>query len=173
MDLLTNGQTPIFYVPAEPRQNKAMKTTLTSNWRPLLRAFYPFLIAAAALWAMPKNARAQLYVTELPGGGDIGVVGKYDAKTGAAISPSFITGLSEPEGDLAVLGNTLFVANTVGNTVGKYDANTGAPIVLSPSPFITGVNFPVGLAVSGNKLFVANAGQRYGWHIRRYHRSRD
>jgi hypothetical protein len=36
-----------------------MKTTLTSNWRPLLRAFYPFLIAAAALLAMPRNARAQ------------------------------------------------------------------------------------------------------------------
>jgi hypothetical protein len=77
-----------------------MKTTLTSNWRLLLRALYPFLIAAAALWAMPKNARAQLYVTELTGGGPIAVVGKYDAKTGAAINASFITGLNE--GGLAV-----------------------------------------------------------------------
>src|SRR5260221_13034286 len=120
-----------------------MKTTLTSNWRPLLRAFYPFVIAAAALWAMPKNARAQLYVTEFPqGGGPIGFVGKYDGTTGAAISPSFITGLSFPRG-LAVLGNTLFVSNETDNTVGKYDATTGAAIIPN---FITGLSEPLGLA---------------------------
>src|SRR5260221_869714 len=119
-----------------------MKTTLTSNWRPLLRALCPFLIAAAALWAMPKNARAQLYVTEFPQGGAIGVVGKYDATTGAAISPSFITGLNAPEG-LAVKGNTLFVANEIANTVGKYDATTGAAI--NPT-FITGLYLPDALA---------------------------
>src|SRR5260370_725044 len=125
-----------------------MKTTLTSNWRPLLRAFYPFLITIAALWAMPKNARAQLYVTELPQGGPIGVVDKYDATTGAAISASFITGLNDPVG-LAVLGNTLFVANTSGSTDGKYDSTTGAAI--SPS-FITGLTAPEGLAVKSNTL---------------------
>ena len=125
-----------------------MKTTLTSNWRPLLRAFYPFLIAIAALWAMPKNARAQLYVTEAPqGGGPIGVVDKYDAKTGAAISPSFITGLSDPFG-LAVKGNTLFVANLGTGTVGKYDATTGAAI---NATFITGLIGPIGLAVKSAK----------------------
>jgi len=123
-----------------------MKTTLTSNWRPLLRAFYPFLIAAAALWAMPKNAHAQLYVTSIPPVGLIGVVGEYDAKTGAAISPSFITGLSEPSG-LAVKGNTLFVAN-FGGTVGEYDATTGAAINAS---FITGLSEPSGLAVKSAK----------------------
>jgi hypothetical protein len=131
-----------------------MKTTLTSNWRPLLRALYPFLIAAAALWAMPKNACAQLYVTELTGGGLIGVVDKYDAKTGAAISPSFITGLNRPA-LLAVKGNTLFVANEFGGTVGKYDATTGAAINAS---FIIGLGAPEGLAVLGNTLFVANFG---------------
>jgi DNA-binding beta-propeller fold protein YncE len=101
---------------------------------------------------MPKNARAQLYVTELPQGGPIGVVGKYDATTGAAISPSFITGLNFPVG-LAVKGNTLFVANFDAGTVGKYDATTGGAINAS---FITGLNGPVGLAVKGNTLFVAN-----------------
>jgi DNA-binding beta-propeller fold protein YncE len=104
-----------------------------------------------ALWAMPKNAHAQLYVTEVPGDNG-GVVDKYDAKTGAAISPSFITGLNDPQW-LAVKGNTLFVANAGGNTVGKYDATTGAAI--SPS-FITGMGFPLGLAVLGNKLFVVD-----------------
>src|ERR1700739_4797301 len=130
-----------------------MRTTAISNWRPLLRAFYPFLIAIAALWAMPKNAHAQLYVTEVPGDNG-GVVDKYDAKTGAAISPSFITGLNDPQW-LAVKGNTLFVSNTFSDfpTVGKYDATTGAAINAS---FITGLNIPVGLAVLGNTLFVVN-----------------
>jgi hypothetical protein len=94
-----------------------MKTTPTSNWRPLLGALCAFPIAAAALWAMPRNACAQLYVIEFAGSPLIGVVGKYDAKTGAAINASFITGLSNPQG-LAVSGNTLFVADEFG-TVGK------------------------------------------------------
>jgi hypothetical protein len=79
-----------------PRQNKTMKTTSTSNLRPLLRALYPFVIAIAVLWTMPRNAHAQLYVAEIPG--LIGFVGEYDATTGAAISPSFITGLNRPFG---------------------------------------------------------------------------
>jgi DNA-binding beta-propeller fold protein YncE len=74
-------------------------------------------------------------------------VGKYDTASGAAISPSFITGLSEPIG-LAVLGNTLFVADVGIGTVGKYDAKTGAAI--SPS-FITGLIGPRGLAVKSAK----------------------
>ena len=92
-----------------------MKTTLTSNWRPLLRAFYALVIAIAALSAMPKNAHA-----------------------GAAISPSFITGLNAPSG-LAVFGNTLFVANQFGTTVGKYDATTGEVI---KADFIRGLSTP-------------------------------
>ena len=124
-----------------------MKTTTTSNWRPLLRAFYPFLIAAAALWAMPRTARAQLYVTEVPPGVVLGFVGKYDATTGAAISPSFITGLNQPFG-LAVKSNTLFVANQSNGTIGEYDAKTGAAVNAN---FITGLSLPVGLAVKSAK----------------------
>jgi hypothetical protein len=64
-----------------------------------LRAFYPFLIAAAALWAMPTNARTQLYVTQRPEPPSvIGIVSEYDATTGKAIKASFITGLSSPTG---------------------------------------------------------------------------
>src|ERR1700758_3714909 len=130
-----------------------MHTSITSNWRPLLCAFYPFLIAITALGVMPKNACAQLYVTSRPGSG-AGVVSEYDASTGKVINANFITGLDGPDG-LAVLGNTLFVANQGNGAVGKYDAKTGAAI--SPG-FITGLNFPRGLAVSGNTIFVANAG---------------
>jgi hypothetical protein len=82
-------------------------------------------------------------------------VGKYDATTGVAISPSFITGLNFPVG-VAVLGNSLFVTNLLSNTVDEYDATTGAAIKV---PFITGsLGFPDFLAVLGNTLFVASPG---------------
>ena len=77
------------------RQNKAMKTSITSNLRPLLRAFQAFLIAIAGLWRMPRNAHAQLYVIR---GSKTGIVSEYDAKTGVAINASFITGLTDPFG---------------------------------------------------------------------------
>ena len=79
-------------------------------------------------------------------------VGKYDATTGGAVNPGFITGLNVPVG-LAVIGNTLFEANE-GNlnlnngTVGKYDATTGAAINAN---FITGLSSPAGIAVKSAK----------------------
>ena len=111
-----------------------------------MRAFYSFLIAAAALWAMPKNTHA-----------------------GGAISPSFITGLNNPYG-LAVSGNTLFVANYAGNTVGKYSVTSGRAINAN---FITGLNAPIGLAMFGLTLFVTNYTGNTSWQIRRHHRSGD
>jgi hypothetical protein len=48
-----------------------------------------------------------------------GSVGKYDAATGAAINPSFITGMRFFPQGLAVQGNILFVANFGFGTVGK------------------------------------------------------
>jgi DNA-binding beta-propeller fold protein YncE len=116
-----------------------MKTSIPSNWRPLSRALYTFLIAIAALWGMPRNACAQLYVSQA----EIGVVSEYDATTGAVINANFITGVGSPFG-LALLGNTLFVANADTGTVGKYDAITGATINAN---FITGWNDPLAIAV--------------------------
>jgi hypothetical protein len=55
-----------------------------------------------------------------------GLVGEYDATTGAPINANLVTGLSFPH-DLAVSGNTLFVTDGIG-TVGAYNATTGAPI---------------------------------------------
>ncbi len=81
-----------------------MKTTLTSNRRPLLRAFFPFVIVTAVLWAMPRNAHAQLYVTQQ----GAGIVSEYNATTGGAINANFITGLNSL-GFLALKGDTLFV----------------------------------------------------------------
>ena len=68
-----------------------MKASATLNWRPLLRASYAFFIGIAALWAMPRNAAAQLYVTQstLPGE-ELGGVSEYDANTGVVMRASFI-----------------------------------------------------------------------------------
>ena len=131
-------------------QNKTMKTITSSNWRPLPRALCTLLLAITALGAMPRSARAQLYVTTPANN-----VGEYNAITGAAINAQFITGLGAF--GLALSGNDLFVANWNRNSVGEYDATTGAAINAN---FITGLNGPAGLALSGNDLFVAN----YGGH---------
>ena len=140
-----------------------MKTIIGSNSRPLRRALCTTLIGIAALWAMLGSTHAQvLYVSQeypIPG---TGTVGKYDANTGAVINSSLITGVIHPAG-LALLGNTLYVASAVagGGSVGTYNATTGVPINAS---FITTavnqVNQPFALALSGNTLFVSDAGER-------------
>lgn len=126
-----------------------MNTTSTSNWRPLSRPFYAFLIAIAVLCAMPRNASAQLYVTQAGG-----LVSEYDATTGEVIKAKFIKGLHVPVG-LAVSGkdNVLFVTNATTGTVGKYDASTGAVIKAN---FITGLDWPVGIAIKGKTLWVGS-----------------
>jgi DNA-binding beta-propeller fold protein YncE len=140
-----------------------MKSSITSNLRPLLRAFQAFLVAIAGLWPMPRNAHAQLYVIR---DSKTGIVSEYDAKTGEVINANFITGLSRPVA-LAVNANTLFVTNFRSGTIGKYDATTGGAI--SPG-FITGLRGPFGLAVNGNTLFVTNFGSgtvgKYDHHRR-------
>jgi len=85
-----------------PRENKTLKRSTTSKWRPLLRAFYTFLTVIALLWATPRNADAQLYVTQNPGSG-LGFVSEYKATTGEVIKADFITGLNFPLG-LGVVG---------------------------------------------------------------------
>jgi hypothetical protein len=62
-------------------QNKTMKTIMTSHWSPLRRALCMLLLGIAALWAMPRSAPAQLYVSQV-----VGTVGEYNATTGAAIN---------------------------------------------------------------------------------------
>ena len=79
-----------------------MHASIASNWRPLSRAFYAFLIASTVLWAIPRNAGAQLYVAQflpLP----LVVVSEYDAKTGAT-NANFITTVSFPFGLTSLRG---------------------------------------------------------------------
>jgi outer membrane protein assembly factor BamB len=128
-----------------------MKTSITSTYRPLLRAVYAFLIAITALSAMPRNAQAQLYVTQVGGFGPAGVVSEYDAHSaGTVINANLVTGLNGPVG-LAFKGKTLFMANQSRGTVVKYDVTSGAV----NANFITGLKKPTGLAVTGNTLYVS------------------
>src|SRR5271166_111327 len=135
-----------------------MKTITTSNWKPQCRVLWILLLGITALWAIPRSAQAQLYVSQ----NTANTVGKYDTTTGTAINANFITGLSGPMGlALSGDGTALFVANNFGQslpvrespsgTVGEYNAATGVAINAS---FITGLSGPFGLSVSGNNLFV-------------------
>ncbi|MBV8098178.1 MAG: hypothetical protein JOZ31_03360, partial [Verrucomicrobia bacterium] len=130
-----------------------MKKSITSNWKPLLRVLSAVLITVAALWATPRNAHAQLYVTQYTAG----VVSKYNPGTGAEINTNFISALNGPSA-LLVSGSELFVAIQNGNTVGTYEAGSGGAI-----GFIPGLNAPAGLALKRPTavfpqpvLFVAN-----------------
>jgi hypothetical protein len=70
-----------------------MKKSITSNWKPPFPASYLLIIAIAVLWVMPRNARAQLYVSQSPFGPEgSGFVSEYDATTGGAINANFIYG---------------------------------------------------------------------------------
>jgi outer membrane protein assembly factor BamB len=106
----------------------------------LLRALYALLIVIATLWAMPRNALAQLYVGNARGFGG-GIVSKYSAKTGHVISANFITGLSNSPPVLAVKENTLFVSDY--DSIGEYDATTG----VIQKAFFTGLRIIIGLAL--------------------------
>ena len=98
---------------------------------------------------------ARLFVADFGDAGDgiAGSVGEYDAMTGAAINVALITGLSSPTG-IALLGNSLYVANSGNGTIGKYNLD-GTPV--NPA-FITGLNNPLDLAAFGGNLYVVNNG---------------
>jgi WD40 repeat protein len=142
-------------------QSQAMKANITLNARPLLRALYVVLITCIALLAMPKRADAQIYV----GQESAGIVSEYDEATGDVINANFITGLSGPN-ELVLSGDFLYVSSK-GGSVGKYDAKTGAAISQS---FITGTDFsPVGLALSGDDIFVMTAQDATDGTVGKYH----
>jgi hypothetical protein len=124
-----------------------MNSSSTANCRFLSLAISLAPVAIAALWAMPRNAQADIYVANHPKD-STGVVSKYD-DNGVEIKARFIEGLNS---SVAIaVDRDLFVADADSGTVGKYDANTGAVI---NGGFITGLKSPSAVAVSGNALFV-------------------
>jgi hypothetical protein len=107
-----------------------MKASVQSIRRPILRAFFALL----ALWAIPGGGATRLDVTN--SASDAESPSTYDATTGAT----------------RLYATRLYVTEFSNSTrVGAYDATTGAAINLD---FITGLNDAVGLALSGNTLFV-------------------
>jgi len=78
-------------------------------------------------------ANGYLYITSL-GAGNNGKVGVYDATTGAAVNANLVTGLGGGTQQIAVTGNSLYVAK--GGTVAEYNATSGA---LVNSSLITGL----------------------------------
>jgi DNA-binding beta-propeller fold protein YncE len=89
------------------------------------------------------------------GGGDLfvvdhkGVVGEYNAKTGALLKPALVrTGLKNPIG-IAVDQGDLFVVNHTGGkngfgTIAEFDATTGKPIATT---LVSGLNGPSGIVI--------------------------
>jgi len=67
---------------------------------------------------------------------------------------SLVTGLAYGNLDLAVSGSDLFIVNTYDGTIGEY-TTSGAPVNAS---LISGLSHPVGIAVLGSNLLVANNG---------------
>lgn len=93
---------------------------------------------------------SDLYV--LNGGG---VVDEYNATTGGIVSEPLLTAPSTESFSpltLTISGNDLFIA-TSSTTIGEYNATTGALIT---GTFITGLDNPLGMAISGTDIYVAN-----------------
>ena len=76
----------------------SMNALSESNVRNRSHGLALILIAVTAVWAMPRNACAQLYIAQQGAGERSGVVREYDAATGDAINANFITGLNYPFG---------------------------------------------------------------------------
>lgn len=120
--------------------NAATGATVTTGFTSPAGLNAPFGLAVSA---------TTLYVVNY----DAGSLAAFNLATGAAVAGfTPITGLNDPSGGVALYGNDLFVADTYDNIVGEYDATTGLAINAN---FLTGVRYPVGLAVLGNQLLVA------------------
>ena len=99
-----------------------------------------------ATWVLPATARGQIFVGDIA----FGRVGEYTT-SGATVNASLITGYSS--GGVAVSGANLYVVS--GDTIAEYNAITGAPVAV---PLVSGLSTPIGIALSGGDLFVANHG---------------
>ncbi|MGI9088908.1 MAG: beta strand repeat-containing protein [Chthoniobacterales bacterium] len=140
---------------------KSRKRRTYNSYRTIFtmkRQLLPLLLAAViglAAILITASARAQLYV----GDQSSNTVGTYNASTGAAINPNFVTGLRAPQ-SILLSGSSLLVTNFSTNTVGQYNASSGA--ATNASFVATGLNGPDSLAISGSNLYVASIGGTVG-----------
>ncbi|MFY9989327.1 MAG: hypothetical protein WAK31_31535 [Chthoniobacterales bacterium] len=132
-----------------------MKKIITSNSSALRSALCTLLLGTTALWAMPRNADADpnLYAVFRSYS-----IGKYDATTGALIQSGFIVPTSPVamafSGKIKNLGYTIFALQNGTSSTPTVSQYTTAGAVINLN-FITGLSYDTGIAVVGNKLFVA------------------
>jgi hypothetical protein len=81
-------------------------------------------------------------------------IGEYGLD-GSAINPALITGLSDPT-DFAVSGNNIFVSSIDNHNIAEY-TTSGATV--NASLIYADDFYPGTLTISGNNMFVADAGQ--------------
>lgn len=111
-----------------------------------------FLFATVFLYA--ALLPAQIYVG---GGSWQGYVGKYDT-SGAAINPTFITGLTHPTGMTLDANQNLYVSDYYHQRVGKF-SSLGAAINAN----LFGYTTPTGLAYDGQgRVYVASSSGKVG-----------
>lgn len=112
-----------------------------------------------ALWMLlligaASRAGAQgLYV-----GSAGGYVGIYSEATESVINPNLISNLQGVPSTLLISGNVLYTANSSdgmgrNDEIGTFNLATGVAI---NTGFITGLNSPEGLAISGSRLYVSS-----------------
>ena len=113
-------------------------------------------ILAVVLWTGLLPAQGQIFVDSDNGFAGDGSVGEYNLN-GTAINTSLIPyGSLYLPNQMTASGSYLYIVNATGSgTIGKY-TTSGATV--SPSPLVSGLNNPYGVAVSGTDLFVAMDG---------------
>jgi len=133
----------------DTRYKHELLNVRTTNMRFLLSIFVSLVCVT------PATAHAQIFVSELIGA--TGRVGEY-TMSGAPVNPALISEGVRPIG-VALSGNNLFVLNlSASSSVGTIGEYTTSGATINPT-LISGLNhLPFTIAVSGDKLFVANAG---------------
>ena len=111
--------------------------------------------SVASPYALAVNGNV-LYVTNNAqnSNGDF-YISTYTADTGALINANFIEIATSGLNGLALQGDTLYVSVFSGSASGVYPYNATTGAALPNKPFFL-VNEPWGIAIEGNRLFVAS-----------------
>jgi hypothetical protein len=123
--------------------NKLFLVKTTSLPFRRLRVFFKLFVVTAAV----ATARGQIYVSNYGGG----VVGEYNATTGATINAGLIH-MGGPVGIVAA-GSQLYVAS-YGGTIGEYNLDGSAV----NANLVTGLSSIIGLTYANGNLYAASAG---------------
>jgi glutamine cyclotransferase len=122
---------------------KAIQPSIYSHSINLFRAAILTTVLVAAVWAIPRTARAQMIYAA----STYNSVGEYSAG-GTVINSGFITGLPNAVMSLAVSGNDVYVGTY--DNIGIYNGSNGSLITNISTSYT-----PWFLAVSGTNLLAA------------------